>query len=70
MQEMKQIKNFTTQDYLTMSLYTGCYMILGMFFFRRLLQGEHLSACLMALGCAGWVIIYLRFMKEIHKKNE
>ena len=66
---MKQIKNYTTRDWLKQAGANFCSIALATEGLRRLFDGNYLVASCILLGAVGWYIVYVSLLKEVERKN-
>ena len=66
---MKQIKNYTTRDWLKQEGACFCSIALAMEGLRRLFDGNYLVGSSILLGAVGWYIVYVSLLKEVERKN-
>lgn len=68
---MKQIKNFTTKDWLILMgyLYCACFLM-GWGWDAILKEKDYSHGILHILGAAGWAVLYYKYWKKVEKKNE
>ncbi len=68
---MKEIKvtNYTTKDWLRQMGSMFCFLFLGQWAIRAFMESDWIRGLMDSLGVLGWMLIYLRINREIHRKN-
>ena len=68
---MKEIKitNYTTKDWLRQMGSMFPFLFLGQWAIRAFMESDWFHGLMHSLGAFGWLLIYLRINREIHRKN-
>lgn len=66
---MRNWKNVSIGDWAKMMGAMFCVIVLGNMVFRAFMHDAYLRMAGHLLGMAGWLVIYLRIVKAIDRKN-
>ena len=64
-----KIKDYTVTDWLKQAACLMAVILLGRMLVESTAEGNYADAIRHALGLAGWIVIYLRIMKDLRLRN-
>ena len=64
-----KITNYTTMDWLKQMGSMLCFIYLVQLAIHEFVESDWFHGLMTSLGALGWLLIYIRINREIHRKN-